>query len=190
MRIDFKLQEPLAGFAATVPDAENNIWGCQCGRVGPPDPHLTDRLDKLHDALFSKIPGLPVPSLIDHIVVTIAQDLSATAVVNELHPKAQFKVNRAGQAGEAIFVRDIDDIAAVELGIDIPADSGVIIVRSFGWRRSLFFDLTPLGPDKLPRDSDLEAVLAQQMLLLFGLPIAAPNNSSLLTRADQMAQGV
>ena len=190
MRIDFKLQERLAGFLATPADAEHRVWVCQRELIGPMEPHLTDRLEKLHGALFSKIPGLPVPSQIDHIVVTIAQDLSAVAFVNELQPKAQIKVNRAIKAGEPVFARDIDDIAAVELGIDIPADSGVVVVRSFGWKRSLFFDVTPLGPDKVARGQSLDTVLAKQMLLLLGLPIGAPNDASLLTRADHMAKGI
>jgi len=190
MKIEFKLQERFAGFAVTSADAGGHGWICQRELVGPMDPHLMDRLEKLHAALFLKIPGLPSPSQIDHIVITIAQDLSAIAYVNELQPREQVKVNRAIEAGEEIFVRDIDDIAAVELGIDIPANSGVIVVWSFGWKRSLFYDVTPLGPDKLARDYPLEAVLAQQRILLLGLPIGAPNGTSLLTRAEHMAQGV
>ena len=73
MKIDFKLKERLAGFAATSTNAEGAIWACQRELVGPTEPHLTDRLEKLHDALFSKIPGLPFPSQIDHMVVTISQ---------------------------------------------------------------------------------------------------------------------
>ena len=163
MRIDFKLEQRLGGFVATSRDAQGGVWICQRELVGPADPQLTDRLEKLHDVLFSKIPGLPMPSQIDHIVVTIAQDLSATAFVNELRPRADIKVNRTVGAGEEVYVRDIDDIAAVELGIDIPADSAVVVVRSFGWRRSLFFDVTPLSPDKPSRDHSLEATLAQQI---------------------------
>jgi hypothetical protein len=190
MRIEFKLQERFAGFAVTSADAGEDGWVCQRELVGPMDPQLMDRLEKLHAAIFLKIPGLPIPSQIDHIVITIAQDLSAIAYVNELQLREQVKVNRDIEAGEEIFVRDIDDIAAVELGIDIPADSGVIVVRSFGWKRSLFYDVTPLGPDKLAREYPLEAVLAKQMILLLGLPIGAPNGASLLTRAEHMAQGV
>lgn len=190
MRIHFKLERPLAGFAATSPDAHGCVWVCQRELVGPADPHLTDKLEKLHDALFSKIPGLPSPSQIDHIVVTIGQDLSATAIVNELQPKVKVKVNRAVNAGEPIYIRDIDDIAAVDLGIDIPADSAVIVFRSFNWRRSLFFDVTPLGPDKPSRDQSLDAVLAQQTLLLFGIPIGIQGYRGALTRAEHMAQGV
>jgi hypothetical protein len=190
MRVDFKLKALLAGFAVTTADAEQGVWICQRELVGPMETHLTDRLEKLQDALFSQIPGLPAPSQIDHIVVTIAPDLSATAVINELQPKAMIKANRAIKAGEGIFVRDIADIAVVDIGIDIPADYGVVVVRSFGWKRSLFYDLTPLGPDKPPRGEALESVLAKQMLLLFGLPIGTPEGGSLLTRAEHMAEGV
>jgi hypothetical protein len=190
MRIDFKLEQRLGGFVATSRDAQGGVWVCQRELIGPEDPQLTDRLEKLHDVLFSKIPGLPMPSQIDHIVVTIAQDLSATAFVNELRPRANIKVNRSVKAGEGVYVRDIDDIAAVELGIDVPAESAVIVVRSFRWRRSLFFDVTPLSPDKPARDHSLDATLAQQMLLLLGIPIGVPRNGDSLTRAEHMAEGV
>lgn len=190
MPIDFKIEQPLAGFVATSPDSHGGVWVCQRELMGPADPNLTDRLEKLHDALLSKIPGLPPPSQIDHIVVTIAQDLSATAFVNELQLKENIKVNRSVNAGEAVYIRDIDDIAAVDLGIDVPAESGIIVFRSFGWRRSLFFDVTPLSPDKPPRDYSLEAALAQQSLLLLGIPIGIPGHQGPLTRAEHMAQGV
>ena len=190
MDINFKLVERLAGFVATSCDVQGGVWVCQRELLGPTDPHLTDRLEKLHDALFSKIPGLPPPSQIDHIVVTIDQNLFATAFVNNLHPQAKIKVNRAVQAGEPVYIRDIDDIAAVDLGINVPADSGVIVVRSFGWRRSLFFDVTPLGPDKPSRDQSLEAVLAQQMLMLFAIPIGIPAHEGPRTRAEHMTRGL
>ena len=190
MRIDFKLEQPLAGFVATVPDVQGGVWICQRELVGPAEPHLTDRLEKLHDALFSRIPGLPSPSQIDHIVVTVNPDLTATAFVNELHLKMNAKVNRTFEAGEPVHIRDIDDIAAVDLGINIPSAAGVIVVRSFGWKRSLFFDVTPLGPGRPPRDNSLESVLAQQTLLLFGIPVGMPGYEGPLTRAQHMAQGV
>jgi hypothetical protein len=51
-------------------------------------------------------PGLPPPSQIDHIIVTIGQDLSATAFINALQPRAKIKVNRTVNAGEPIYIRD------------------------------------------------------------------------------------
>ena len=60
----------------------------------------------------------------------------------------------------------------------------------YSGRRSLFFDVTPLGPDKPSRNQSLEAVLAQQMLLLFGIPIGVQGYKGTLTRAEHMAQGV
>jgi len=147
-------------------------------------------LDKLQDALFSAIPGLPAPSQIDHIVVTIAEDLTATAIVNELQAKAQIKVNRAIGAGEPVFVRDIDDVAAVDLGIEIAPDVAVVVMRSSGWKRSVFYDFTPLDPDGVPREGRLDAVLAKPWLLLLGLPVGAPQGAGSMTRADLMALGV
>ena len=174
MPLTFRLAQRIGGFTVAPIAAGENGWICQRELIGPADPaHLGDRLEKFQAVLFSLIPGLPPPSQIDHLLVIINQDLSATAYVNELTPTANVRVNRAVAAGEAIRVQDIDDIALLELGVPVPADAAVVMLRSFGWRRSLFFDLGPMGPNGPTRDYELEAILAQQALLLLGLPIAS-----------------
>lgn len=190
MKANFTIGGRLAGFAVTAVAPGENGWVCQRELLGPAEPHLTDRLEKLHDAVFARIPGLPLPSQIDHIVVVIHRDLSAVAFVNDLKTKAKIKTKRAVQAGEAIFARDIEDILSVELGVDVPADAGVIVFRTFGWKRSVFYDLTPIGPGDPTRTEDLSAVLAKQTLLLLGLPIAGAEGMSLPTRAEYMAKGL
>ncbi|GMV23265.1 MAG: hypothetical protein AMXMBFR57_32140 [Acidimicrobiia bacterium] len=190
MPIKFTLPKSIAGFVATEGDEHGRVWVCQRELVAPSAPHLTARLQGIHDAIFSAIPGLPDPSQIDHIVVVIEPDLSAVAYVNELTPQANVRFNRTVLAGESVYVRDIDDIAEVQLGIDIPPAAAVIVMRSFGWKRSLFFDVTPLAPDRPARDGSLDKTLAQQMLLLLGLPIGAPPGTGSMTRAQHMEDGV
>jgi len=115
MKANFTMEGRFAGFAVTTMAPGERGWVCQRELLGPAEPHLTDRLEKLHDAVFARIPGLPLPSQIDHLVVLINRDLSATAFVNELQTQAKIKTNHAIQAGEAVFARDIDDILSVEL---------------------------------------------------------------------------
>ena len=42
---------------------------------------------------------------------------------------------------------DIADVASLNLGVEVPRDAGVIVVRSAGWKRALYFDLGPLASD-------------------------------------------
>lgn len=130
---------------------------------------LTWRLEELHGSIFSRIPDLPLPSQIDHLLVVIAPDLTATAYVNELDPvmKAKIKTGRRIQAGEPIYVADILDLDSYDLGVSIPSDHALVVVRSHGWRRALFYDFGPLQlPEAHERNYDLSAVLAEQTLCL------------------------
>jgi len=124
------------------------------------------RLEELHGALFSRIPDLPRPSQIDHLLVVIAPDLRATAYVNELQPIAQIRIGRSIQAGELIYPTDILELRSYDLGVPIPPDCALVVVSSHGWRRALFYDFGPLLPEAHERTYDLSAVLAEQELSL------------------------
>jgi hypothetical protein len=124
------------------------------------------RLEELHGALFSRIPDLPRPSQIDHLLVVIAPDLRATAYVNELQPIAQIRIGRPIQAGELIYPTDILELRSYDLGVPIPLDCAIVVGSSHGWRRALFYDCGPLLPEARERTYDLSAVLAEQELSL------------------------
>ena len=124
------------------------------------------RLEELHGALFSRIPALPLPSQIDHLLVVIAPDLKATAYVNELQPIAKIRTGRPIQAGEPVYSTDILELMSYDLGVPIPPDCALVVVRSHGWRRALFYDFGPLMPEARERNYDLSAVLAEQTLSL------------------------
>jgi hypothetical protein len=59
--------------------------------------------------------------------------------------------------GDPVYHDDIADIVAAELldregqPIAIPSDCGVTLILSQGWRKGLYFDYSPFGPDKLTR---------------------------------------
>lgn len=105
------------------------------------------RLDELQRGLFSKIPDLPRPSTIDNLLVVLRPTLEAVAYINELQPKASVQISRSVAAGDPIFVADILDMLAFDLGVEIPSDCGFVVVRSHGWRKVLLYDLCPLGPE-------------------------------------------
>lgn len=187
MPTEFTLPARLAGFAASGAVEGGTVQLVYRELVAPTDAeHLLDRLERMQKGLFGLIPDLPPPPRIDHLLVVIRPDLSATAYVNELALQAQVKPNRAIKAGEAIYVRDIDDISSIDLGVEIPDDAAVILVRSNGWRRSLFFDYGPILDEPIPRDYPLEKVLAQQALLLLGL-MKGPSGDQQIRLAEMKA---
>jgi len=194
MPIKFQLNERLAGFALNTPSSGQPVQVLYRELVSPTDSlHLQNRLDQLQGCLFSKILGLPPPYLIDHLLVVIDQDLSGIAYVNELQITAKVRANRAVEAGAPIYAGEISDISSLDLGVEIAIDAAVVLFRSFGWKRSLFFDFGPLKPDFGPRSYSLDRALAQQALLLLGLPPSSPaypESGLSMTRVDHMAQGL
>jgi len=167
MSVSFQLDERLVGFAAE-PAAKGeqakvlvSEWLTSLEGV-----HLTWRLEELQGALFAKIPGFPDPRAIDSLLVLIKHDLSATAYINEIQPKASIKANRDLTAGENVFAKDILEILSFDLGVDVPTDSAIVLVRSMGWRKALYYDFSPLGEGAPSRKNDLSAILAKQTLAL------------------------
>jgi hypothetical protein len=96
----------------------------------------------------------------------IKPDLAATAYVNELSPTAQVRAQGPIKKGQPLYEKDILDVVSLDLGVDIPADCAVVLVRSLAWRKALFYDLGPLQTPPQSRDYDLSAALAQQTLTL------------------------
>lgn len=167
MSVDFKLTERLAGFAASTAKKDEKVSViCSEALTSLDGFHLTWRLEELERALFAKIPGLPPPSAVDNLLVVIKPSLDATAYVNELKPTANIRIARSVATGDPIFVADVLDMLSFNLGVDIPPDCGLVLVRSHGWRRALFYDLCPLGPESKPRSYNLSEVLAKQTLHL------------------------
>ena len=191
MPIEFKTEERLAGYAAAAGKGGESVPVIYRELIGPLDAlHLQQQLDQLHGTLFCKIPSLPDPSTIHHLLVLIRPDLSCIAYVNELNIRDKVKVNRSVKRGEPIFAKDIADVAEVDLNVDIPPDLGVVFVRSLGWKRALFFDFGPLLPDIGSRTIPIEKTFAQQSLLLLGIPGGAESAEGFTTRLQHMENGL
>lgn len=184
----FQLTERLAGFSAhAVKEGERVALITREGLTSLDGTTLDTRLEGLHWSLFVHVPNLPAPSQIDHLLLVIAPDLTVTAYVNELQPVAKVRLGRDVQAGEPIYAADVTEMLSYDLGVPIPNDTGVAVVQSYGWRRALFYDFTPLLLDGGPREYDLASVLAQQMQTLttgkFG---ARPSASTLHDAVDEL----
>jgi hypothetical protein len=173
---EFQLAQRICGISKQSASAGEQVEIQTQDLIGPNDVHLLERLEQIHVVIFSNIPALPLPSQIDNLLVIIRQNLTSVAYINELQIQAKVRVNRAIQAGTQVYRNDITEIESVDIGVEIPADCGVVIFRSSGWRRSLFFDFGPLIPAHGPRTDLLERVLVQQESLLLG--IHRPSNST------------
>lgn len=113
--VKFQLSERIVGIALTIAEKDKPVEILFRELMGPNTPDLTFRLEEMQNAIFSKIPGLPDPPQIDHLLVLIRPDLSGVAYVNELRIKVQAKANRTTKAGEILYRSDIIDITRVDL---------------------------------------------------------------------------
>lgn len=171
MSIEFQLETRPGGFFVTSADEGESVAVVFRELIPPASATLfLERIDQLQRSLFSKIPGLPRPSAIAQLLVLIRPDRSGVAYVNEeLRITAVVKPMRAVSAGESVYATDIELIDSVDLGVDVPADAGFVVVRTLDWQRSLFYDFGPLQLPPRQREYSLESALATQQLLLLGL---------------------
>ena len=186
MPIEFTLSERLAGFVGTSAKKGEQVAVIFRELLGPDDPHLPSRLDQMHRCLFSKIGGLPQPPRIGDLVIAIDQDLRGRAFVDELELIAKAIAARPLEKGQQIYTKDIKGIESIKLGIEIADSEAVVIVRSFLWKRSLFYDFGPLHDESGPRSYDLEKAMGQQLTLLFGLPLSETD----VRTGDSRVQGM
>ena len=169
MPYQIQLDHLPLGYAATAARPGEKVWVCSRRFVSSEDgaEFLTliegfpsDVVGKL-----SQAPGISC-STIDHMLVVIRRDKTATVYVNELKMTVEMQSKRDLKAGEAVFVDDIADIRGLRIdGVEIPPDSGVAFVFSKGWRKGYFFDFEPLHGTA--REYDFEKQSAQYLAYLF-----------------------
>lgn len=186
MPIEFKLKDRLAGFVGTSAKKGEDVSVIFRELLGPSDEHLANRLDQLHGCLFSKISGLPDPPRIGNLVITLDQDLNGKAYVDELQLTGCVIAAGPVEAGQAITIKDIKAIESVDLDFKVAASEAVVVVRSFYWKRSLFYDFGPLHAEAGDRNYDVEKALAQQMTLLVGLPASPSSITAGQSRLQEM----
>lgn len=117
-------------------------------------------LEEIVTPLLSGAPPGLRPSQVDHLVALVRSDRSATIYVNEVAFINKVRPKRPLERGAPVYLDDIADIGPLRFdGIEVPADAGVIVFLSHGWRRGLFYDLSPLAPDRAPRGYELHDVL-------------------------------
>lgn len=127
------------------------------------------RLEGFPSELLGRLPANAGvrPSSVDHMLAIIRPDLRTDVYVNECNVVAMIRAARDLRAGEPVREDDIVDITTLKLqGVEVPAEAAVVCVLSAGWRKGLFFDLTPLGPGQPAREYDLWKVLGSYFAYL------------------------
>lgn len=168
MIVDFDLPERIAGFAEeaarsreSLPVVFKDLSSSEDGVA------FLVRLEQVHSAVFSRIPGLPQPAQIASIIVSIAPSLRARAFVNE-PMQGSMRLKRTVEAGAGVTLDDILDVDRLRLSQPVSPDHAVISLLSHGWRRSLYFDFSPLHVPPVPIAYDFERALGiQHAALLF-----------------------
>jgi len=124
-----------------------------------------NRLEGFPNTILAKLPigsGIK-PSVVDHMIVIIRNNKTATAYVNEVNFIGNIQVKRSIEKGEPIYTDEIADIhSLIPQNVNIPDDAGLFILVSVGWRKGLFYDFRPIQvKDPRPRDYDINIVLGK-----------------------------
>lgn len=112
-----------AGYSLSAEKAGDKIKVSDCEFVSSEDDDtFINRLDGIPNDIISKLPptsGLKA-SIIDHMIVILKKDKSATVYINEIEFIGNIQVKKSVKKGEAIFADDIADIhSMVPKGVDI-----------------------------------------------------------------------
>lgn len=188
MRLQFKLEQCFVGSAMEAARGGDEVSVLTEELLGPSEStYMTARLEEIQREVFRQIPGMPPPSKIDKLLVVITRDLHGIAYVDDFELNALVRVNRPVQAGELVLRSDIACVQAVRTGVEVPLDAAVISVLSLDWKRSLYYNLSPLVPNAGPREAQLDEILGHQLAMLFGV---APNIESGKQSLYHMEQGI
>ncbi|MBU4263727.1 MAG: hypothetical protein KKC76_17875 [Proteobacteria bacterium] len=106
------------------------------------------------------------PANADWFVCVIYPDKKASIYI-DIRPIAEIRAKRSLKKGEGVYHDDIAEISRLHFeGIEIPADAGVAILMSVGWRKGFYFDFEPIQPSGCSRSYDLGAFLGQMFAYL------------------------
>lgn len=164
--IDYGSQIPM-GFAAAAaavesPSATVRLSGFVSSEDGD---ELVTCLEGISDWVLNRVPAEKriLESQVDHVLLLVSGNGKAKAYINELELVGQMRLKTALEPGASITVDDVADVHEMEFSdVDIPADVGLVILLSIGWRKGLFFDFAPIAPHGArKRTINPKALLAQ-----------------------------
>ena len=78
------------------------------------------------------------------------------------------RTSRSIKAREPIFEDDLVDVDELVFeGVEFPEDAAIVCIFSARWRKGLFFDFVPLGPDRERRDFNVAKQLGSYVAYLY-----------------------
>ncbi|MDE2927596.1 MAG: hypothetical protein OXT71_14470 [Acidobacteriota bacterium] len=162
MPYEINLENPPAGYAITPARAGECVKYCIREFTSTEDgQHFIQRLEGGPSIILQRLPTEIRPSSVDNMLVIYGRDGKATVYVNELELKAAIRAARSVKAGGVVLKDHIADVELLDLGVEVPDNAGFLFIFSIGWRKGLFYDLGPLGPNREPRIYDIAAILGQ-----------------------------
>ena len=145
MRFEIDLEGPPGGYARTYARAGENVEVCVREFTSTEDgQHFIQLLEGIADGVLQKLPTLINPSQVDRMLAIYHRNGKVDVYLNELELKVSTRIARSVEAGQPVMKDDVVDIVGLDLGVQIPNDTGVLFLFSIGWRKGLFFDFGPL----------------------------------------------
>ena len=162
MPYEIHLEKPLTGYAVTPARANEYVQVCTREFTSTEDgQHFIQRLEGGPSIILQSLPTEIRPSTVDNMLAIFDRDGKAIVYVNELELRAAIRAARPVKAGEFVLKDHIADVESVDLGVQVPGNAGFLFVFSIGWRKGLFYDFGPIGPNREPRPYDVSAALGQ-----------------------------
>jgi len=163
MPVEIELGKAPAGYTLTSARAEETVEVQFLEFTSSEDgQHFIQRLEGFPSYILRRVAPHIRPSQVDHMLIVVRRDNTATAYVNELSIVTRMRASRRVEAGEQVFKSDIIDIDRLELSVEIPDDAGFLFLFSAGWRKGLFYDFGPVGiPGSQRREYDVAKVFGQ-----------------------------
>lgn len=163
MPIQIAFRNLPAGYAESAAKGGDKVLVSQYGFYSSEDgDELINRLEGLPQQILSLASSTVhiLPSKVDTLLAIIKKDKSALVYINEITLVAEIRAKRKIEIGDLVSLDHILDMGRITIkGVNIPDDSGVVLVFSVGWRKGFFYDLTPLyGDPPSNRDFDFEAL--------------------------------
>ncbi len=163
MPVEIELGNAPAGYSITAARAEETVEIQFLEFTSSEDgQHFIQRLEGFPNDILRRVAPHIRPSQVDHMLIIVRQDNTATAYINELSIVTRMRASRRVEAGEQVFKSDIMDIDRLELSVEIPDNAGFLFLFSAGWRKGLFYDFGPVGiPGSQRREYDVAKAFGQ-----------------------------
>ena len=163
MPFEIELEVPPGGYARTYARAGESVEMCFREFTSTGDgQHFIQLLEGIANGILQRLPTSTSPSQVDHMLAIYYKNGKVDVYLNELEFIVHTRVVGPVDAGQGIMKDDVVDIIGLDLGVQIPNDTGFLFLFSVGWRKGLFFDFGPVKtPDSAARRYDVVTAFGQ-----------------------------